>query len=73
MQAITSKAVSIYFLLRAKNGLAILWKLRKIKHEKKNRFLISKQLEICHYYFLRKLVLLKQIYLEVIIYDELLF
>ena len=42
MQAITSKAVSIYFLLRAKNGLAILWKLRKIKQEKKNRFLISK-------------------------------
>ena len=68
----TPKTFAIYLLLKVKNGLANLWKLKNIKLEKKI-FLIKKSSKSKYYYFLRKLVLLKQIYLEVIIYDELLF
>ena len=34
LHVMTPKTFSIYFLLKAKNGLANLWKLKKIKEEK---------------------------------------
>ena len=34
LHVMTPKAFSIYFLLKAKNGLANLWILKKIKQEK---------------------------------------
>ena len=33
LHVMTPKTFSIYFLLKAKNGLANLWKLKKIKEE----------------------------------------
>ena len=34
LHVMTPKTFAIYFLLKAKNGLANLWKLKKIKEEK---------------------------------------
>ena len=59
LHVIASKVFAIYLLLKAKNWLANLWKLKKIKQEKK-QFLIRKNSNFKCYHFLRKLVLLKQ-------------
>ena len=67
----TSKAFSVYFLLKARNRLGNLWKLKKIKQEKKDSWLGNSS-KIKYYYFLRKLVLLKQTSLKIIIYGEVL-
>ena len=65
----TSSTFSIYFLLKIKTGLANLWKLIKIKREKKNFWIGSSSKFKC-YYFSRKLILLKQISLKIIIYGQ---
>ena len=67
----TSKAFSVYFLLKARNRLGNLWKLKKIKQEKKDSWLGNSS-KIKYYYFLGKLVLLKQTSLKIIIYGEVL-
>ena len=64
-----STVFSIHFLLKAKNGLANLWKLKKITRGKKDSWLGNSS-KFKYYSFLKKLVLLKQISLEVIIYGE---
>ena len=49
----TSKAFSIYFLLKEKSGLVNLWKLKKIKQEKKD-FWLGNSSKFKYYHFLRK-------------------
>ena len=66
----TSKAFSIYFLLKTRKGLGNLWKLKTIKQEKDSW--LGNSSKIKHYYFLRKLVFLKQTSLKIIIYGEVL-
>ena len=63
----TLKAFSIHFLLKAKNELANLWKLKKIMQEKKDAWFENSS-KLKYYYFLRKLVLLQQISLKIIMY-----
>ena len=63
----TSKAFSIYFLTQAKNGLANLWILKKIKQEKKYSWLGNSS-KSKYYYFLRISVLLEQIFMKIIMY-----
>ena len=63
-----SKTFSMH-LLKTKNGLANLWKLKKIKQGKKDSWLGNSS-KVKYYYFLRELVLLNQISLKIIIYGE---
>ena len=55
--------------IKAKNGLANLWEYKKSKQEKKDSSL-GNSLKLEYYYFFRKLVLLKEISLKIIIYGE---
>ena len=71
MHEMKSKAFSIYFLLKAKNGLVICENLKKIKQNKKQTtkkwFWLGNSSNFKYYHFLMKLVLLKQISFKIII------